>query len=363
MTFRAVMRALVKVLGPGSYPPESEVVAQREETERVRQQAREKRLQDEEREEREQARRRSEAEQEAEQRKRDERNQALERKRDEHNQAREREREASERPPAAIRALLIRRFDLVQRFLDVATRHVARKDEYGMERWRDLPKLIYVCITRLGETDGFNVSLVVPRSYAKGAITDLTDADGVKLPKHFIDLDPDNKLPLYYHNNSRYIVTGPVLYEMLFSHLEAAFRVHYSSTSVDAPGSETDAMSGADFELRIASMLEKCGCQCETTAASGDQGADLIVHYKGRKIAVQVKRRSDPVSNGAVQEVIAAQKLYRCGEGWVITNSRFTKSAREVATVHDVVLVEGTELSRLQSILDVDRRMENRSLF
>ena len=99
-------------------------------------------------------------------------------------------------------------------------------------------------------------------------------------------------------------------------------------------------------------MLEKHGCQCEMTAATGDQGADLIVHYKGRKIAVQVKRWAGAVGNSAVQEVIAAQKLYHCNEAWVVTNSRFTKSAREVAVAFGVVLIEGTELGRLQSFLD-----------
>src|SRR5208283_170393 len=103
----------------------------------------------------------------------------------------------------------------------------------------------------------------------------------------------------------------------------------------------------------------KCGCQCEMTPPTGDQGADLIVRYKGRRIAVQVKRWSGAVSNRAVQEVVASQKVYGCGEAWVVTNSRFTQSAREVAMAHDVVLVEGTELERLQSILDAAARPAN----
>src|ERR1019366_2486709 len=124
-----------------------------------------------------------------------------------------------------------------------------------------------------------------------------------------------------------------------------------------------ESISGEEFELTIASMLEKYGCECEMTAATGDQGADLIVHYKSRKIAVQVKRWAGALGNSAVQEVIAAQKLYRCDEAWVVTSSRFTKSAREVATAFGVVLVEGTDLGRLQSFLDDKRRIETETLF
>ena len=212
-----------------------------------------------------------------------------------------------------------------------------------MERWRDLPKLIYGCITRLGETDGFEVYLDAPRNYKVGTIHGIIAPD-----------TPDGSLIRYYRS---------ALCARLFNKLEASFRAHYSSLDGHDHGSDLESMSGEDFEIQIASRFAKCGCQYEMTPATGDQGADLIVHYRGRKIAVQVKRRSGAVGNGAVQEVIASQRLYRCNEAWVVTNSRFTKSAREVATVHGVGLVEGTELARLQSLLDDDRPQAHGTLF
>ena len=391
----------------------------------------------------------------------------------------------------AIQDLMARKAVMVSRFLDVATRHVARKDEYGMERWRDLPKLIHCCISRLGEADGFEVHLDSHRNYKDGSIVGLgltappgsefgwlpgTTADSYVLvlpDKGILRVTPtamgrfevfrqldgenislgdasdlrmaivlaDNHVPLdcitllrndalwraqppsdaqlgvlrrlypellapftsdadFYqrgketysrgevsrlisvrdrkaappHGESpvglparcvtRHFIPGRILYAKLFGMLEAAFRTHFSSLGADSlEAGNTQAFSGTQFELRIALMLEKYGCQCEMTPVTGDQGADLIVHYGARKIAVQVKWRSGTVGNGAVQEVLASQKLYHCREAWVITNSTFTKSARELAIAHDIVLVEGTELGRLQSILDSGLDQRQRTLF
>jgi hypothetical protein len=235
-----------------------------------------------------------------------------------------------ERDP--LNELLVRNYLLIERFSEVAARHVARRDEYGMERWRDLPKLIYGCISRLGEAEGFAVELSKARDYRSGSMRG-----------PFPDLTPGEA------------------YKVTFDKLEALFRTYYAS--LEFPNPLTDrgagAMSGEAFEREIAARFAKCGCQYEMTPPTGDQGADLIVRYKGRRIAVQVKRWSGAVGNRAVQEVVASQKIYGCGEAWVVTNSRFTQNAREVATAHGVVLVEGTELERLQPILDAAARPAN----
>jgi len=240
--------------------------------------------------------------------------------------------EERERP---VNELLKRNYVLIERFAEVAARHVSRRDEYGTERWRELPKLIYGCILRLGEAEGFAVELSKAPRYARPRTT-ARDYRSGRMEGPFLGLTPEKA------------------YEVTFDKLEALFRKYYASLASPDPRRDRDAgaMSGEAFEQEIAGRFAMCGCQCEMTPPTGDQGADLIVRYKGRRIAVQVKRWSGAVGNRAVQEVVASQKVYRCGEGWVVTNSRFTQSAREVAMVHDVVLVEGTELERLQSLLD-----------
>ncbi len=69
---------------------------------------------------------------------------------------------------------------------------------------------------------------------------------------------------------------------------------------------------------------------------------------KGKKhIVVQAKHYASPVGPGAVQEVHAGIKFYGAREDEVVTNSTFTKSARELAAKTGVHLIDGSELRRL----------------
>ena len=57
----------------------------------------------------------------------------------------------------------------------------------------------------------------------------------------------------------------------------------------------------------------------------------MILEKNGRRIIIQAKRYSDKVGNKAVQEVSAAMSFYEADEGWVVTTSDYTSSARELA--------------------------------
>jgi len=53
------------------------------------------------------------------------------------------------------------------------------------------------------------------------------------------------------------------------------------------------------------------------------------------------------VSNGAVQEVVAAKGLYRCTQGMVVTNNYFTDSAKQLAKANGIDLIDRDELKKL----------------
>lgn len=104
-------------------------------------------------------------------------------------------------------------------------------------------------------------------------------------------------------------------------------------------------MSGIQFEERLASYFIHKGYIVQTTLASGDHGADLILEIDNRRIAIQAKRYGNQsVGNKAIQEVISGRIMYDCDEAWVITTSYFTKSAEELATKADVKLIDRTDL-------------------
>ena len=101
------------------------------------------------------------------------------------------------------------------------------------------------------------------------------------------------------------------------------------------------AVRGLDFEHHVAVVMRKNGYRVRVTPASGDYGVDLILN---KRIAVQVKFYTTPITLTAVQEVVAGRAVYNCEEAWVITNSVFTPTAKKLAELNNVRLMDGHEL-------------------
>ena len=111
---------------------------------------------------------------------------------------------------------------------------------------------------------------------------------------------------------------------------------------------EIDKMTGIEFENFIKNLLQKKGFEnTQTTKASGDDGVDIITYKNEVKIAVQCKRYSGKVSNSAIQEVNSGKDVYQCQKACVITNSYFTDSAKNIAKIHNVKLINRDGLFEL----------------
>ncbi len=85
---------------------------------------------------------------------------------------------------------------------------------------------------------------------------------------------------------------------------------------------------------------------------------------KGKeKIVIQAKRYSakNRVSLSAVQEVYAAKAYYKANQAWVVTNSYFTKQAKELAAACDVTLVDRADLQKF--INEVNPVFKAREIF
>ena len=105
--------------------------------------------------------------------------------------------------------------------------------------------------------------------------------------------------------------------------------------------------TGADFEQFCAQELRRAGWQVTVTAASRDQGADLVARRGAERLVVQCKFLSRPVGNGAVQEVVAARSHVDCNRAVVVSNQRFTSGAAELAASNTVELRHWSELHRI----------------
>ena len=102
-----------------------------------------------------------------------------------------------------------------------------------------------------------------------------------------------------------------------------------------------DEMPGEQFERILCIMFEKLGYKSTHVGQSGDFGADIILQNSdGKRIIVQAKRYSENVGNSAVQEVYSAIPIHNGHEGWVVTNSYYTKAAVKQANGCGVKLID-----------------------
>lgn len=116
--------------------------------------------------------------------------------------------------------------------------------------------------------------------------------------------------------------------------------VTHTSYSIE----HTDNMTGEQFEGFLKTVFEKKGYKVSLTKATGDQGIDLILTKNSSRIGVQAKCYNGMVSNSAIQQVVAGLKFHNCVVGMVITNSYFTKSAKELAKVNNINLWDRDKL-------------------
>lgn len=102
--------------------------------------------------------------------------------------------------------------------------------------------------------------------------------------------------------------------------------------------SRIDRLSGKAFEQYLAAQFRHQGYKVAETEASHDYGADLLLKKRREKIVVQAKRYDKNVGLAAVQEAAGAVAYYKADKAMVVTNSRFTRSARKLARQNDVDL-------------------------
>lgn len=100
-------------------------------------------------------------------------------------------------------------------------------------------------------------------------------------------------------------------------------------------------MDGLAYEYIVGSYLRSSGyINVKVTHGSGDYGVDVLAEKGGRRYAVQCKFYSNSVGISAVQEAVAGKAIYGCTDAMVVTNSTFTKAAKNLAAANQVILLE-----------------------
>jgi len=113
---------------------------------------------------------------------------------------------------------------------------------------------------------------------------------------------------------------------------------------IEKDGQYNLVKTGIEYEDFVCGVIKRMGYACKKTPAT-DQGVDIVVSLNnGSKLAVQCKFLSVPVSNSAVQEVVAGKALYNCSHACVVGKSGYTKAAIELASANNVRLIKHDEI-------------------
>lgn len=207
--------------------------------------------------------------------------------------------------------------DLIDKFLEIAERKVSIIDDYGDENWDILPVEIEAVLIKIAKRNGKS-DKDIKDFFKKGYTWELGEE-----------------------------------YAWLKGKLDKTFREYHQAQKVK-PTNETELknLSGVEFEVWVSKALKENGfADVRGTPATGDQGADLIAKKDGKTIIIQAKRYQGAVGNKAVQEVIGAIQFYGGDEGWVITNSTFTPSAKALAQKSKVKLIDGEALDNIGTVV------------
>lgn len=156
----------------------------------------------------------------------------------------------------------------------------------------------------------------------------------------------------FYENNPITFIVGLVFFvsfllivvKSFFKRLKRKLKINkYKNYDF----SKIDYMDGVEFENLIDAKFQKMGYKTKLTKATKDYGVDLIATKNKRSIAIQIKRYNRNVGVKAIQEVIAAKAFYKADTAMVLTNSYFTKPAKNLAKETNVILIDRSKLAKI----------------
>ena len=121
---------------------------------------------------------------------------------------------------------------------------------------------------------------------------------------------------------------------------------------------ELDGLSGEAFESRISRLLRSLGYKTEITKATEDAGGDIIALRRQKTTVVHTKHQATEVGVEAIQKAIASRQHYEASSALVVTNSTFTRQARELASRAGVDLWDRAALTK--RLEEAERRRKRR---
>ena len=108
--------------------------------------------------------------------------------------------------------------------------------------------------------------------------------------------------------------------------------------------SNLDNTLGREFEEFMIKLFEKLGYSTTVTNRSKDYGCDMMLQQDGCRIAVQAKRSKTELTFTSVQRALDSLKKYDAQLAIVVTNNKFLLSAKHLAKIKNVTLIDRKKL-------------------
>ena len=105
-----------------------------------------------------------------------------------------------------------------------------------------------------------------------------------------------------------------------------------------------DNTTGREFETFIVKLFEKLGYSTTVTNRSKDHGCDMMLQQGEYRIAVQAKRSESELNFTSVQRALDSLKKYHAQLAIVVTNNKFISSAKQLAKIKNVALIDRKKL-------------------
>jgi len=111
-------------------------------------------------------------------------------------------------------------------------------------------------------------------------------------------------------------------------------------------------LTGRQFELEFARLLQRLGYSVEHIGGPGDSGVDLSVDTKKGRVIVQCKAHAVTIGPGAVRELYGSLLHAEATEAWLVSLEGFSIAAREFAAGKPIRLL--TIARFLKDVLPAD---------
>ncbi len=139
------------------------------------------------------------------------------------------------------------------------------------------------------------------------------------------------------------IIVGLIL---LISKCVQSRRIHSYLYTISV--SDIDAISGVQFEEIVAYLFSFFGYKTTLTKRSGDYGVDIFAKFRGTNYCIQTKLYyNHSVGSAAIQEINTAKNYYAMDYAVVVTNSKYSKQAVDMANRLTVILFDRIDFVKL----------------